>query len=82
MVTSLTAPTALWGELAIAGASTCNVCRCLNLQTVTLSSRSNSLSMGSGYGDLDHFFVAVNVPLTMPPISILPCMVFFSTVPS
>jgi len=53
-----------------------------SLQTSQLSSSYDSLSMGSGFRDLDHFFVAVNVPFTMPPMSNLPFMVFFSTVPS
>ena len=30
----------------------------------------------------NYFLVAVKVPVTMPPISSLPFMVFFSTVPS
>ena len=63
------------------------------LQTVTLSSRCNELSIRMGFRDLDpafavgygeagYFFVAVNVPFTIPAISIFPFMVFFSTVPS
>ena len=59
----------------------------------TLSSRCAALSMGpqyvkldpasaKGFGEAGYFFVAVNVPLTMPPMSNFPFMVFFSTVPS
>ena len=52
------------------------------LQTSQLGSSQLAVSIGLVYGDLDHFFVAVNVPFTMPPMSNLPFMVFFSTVPS
>ena len=57
-----------------------------DLVVVILFAAVNSLARRAWFGwglyGAAVLYVAVNVPLTIPPMSIFPFMVFFSTVPS